>query len=109
MCGLLTKPGLAVWTGTPDGRPPQLSDMAAEAAAATGLVDVVDGHHGRATVTTATVSYVGMETARTFVLADIGPGRRCVASSDEPALAAAVVAGELIGTEVHVDGARVEV
>jgi acetyl-CoA C-acetyltransferase len=106
VCGLLTKPGLGVWSATPDGRGPLLSDLATEARAATESVDVVDEHHGRASVATCTVNYVGMEAARTFVLADIGPGRRCVATSDEPGLAQAVMAGELIGTEVQIVGAR---
>jgi hypothetical protein len=107
VCGLLTKPGLAVWSGTPDGRPPLLSDLAAEAAAASGSVAVVDAHHGPARVASATVDYVGLDPARTFVLADIDPGRRCVASSDDPGLADAVVAGALIGTEVRIEGTEV--
>jgi hypothetical protein len=69
---------------------------------------VVDEHHGPATVLTATVSYVGMETARTFVLADIDGGRRCVAVSDERGVAGAVTNGDLIGTVVQVDGCRLE-
>ncbi|HEY7946116.1 MAG TPA: hypothetical protein VID75_00495 [Acidimicrobiales bacterium] len=104
VCGLLTKPGLAVWTATPDGRPPLLSDLATEASAATERVQVADEHHGPARVTTATVGYAGMLPARTFVLADIEPGRRCVAGSNDPGLAQAVVSGDLIGTIVTVAG-----
>jgi acetyl-CoA C-acetyltransferase len=108
VCGLLTKPGLAVWSGTPDDRAPLLSDLGAEAGRASPAVDVVDEHHGRAQVLTATVSYVGLDTARTFVLADIDDGRRCVAVSDEPGVARAVTNGDLIGTVVQVDGCRLE-
>jgi len=108
VCGLLTKPGLAVWSATPDGRPPRLSDLAAEAAAATAAVAVADGHHGPARVVTATVSYAGMEAARTFVLAEAAAGRRCVASSDDPGLAQAAISGALIGTDVRISGTRVE-
>jgi acetyl-CoA C-acetyltransferase len=108
VCGLLTKPGLAVWSASPDGLPPLLSDLAAEAATATGSVDVVDDHHGPARVVSSTVSYAGMEPARTFVLADVGPGRRCVASTDDPGLAAAATAGALIGTDLQITGTRIE-
>jgi hypothetical protein len=48
-----------------------------------------------------------MEPARTFVVADIEPGRRCVAWSDAPALAESVVTGDLIGTDVHVAGKEI--
>jgi acetyl-CoA C-acetyltransferase len=108
VCGLLTKPGLAVWSATPDGRPPLLSDLAAQAERAAAPVTVADEYHGPATVATTTVSYAGMDVDRTFVLADIDDGRRCVASSDDRALAQAAVAGELIGTRVGIVGTRVE-
>lgn len=104
VCGLLTKPGLAVWSATPDGHPPLLSDLAAEAAAATPTVEVAGDHHGPATVVTATVTYNGQEPDTTFVVADVGPDRRCVAAGTDPALAAAVLSGELIGAEVAVAG-----
>jgi acetyl-CoA C-acetyltransferase len=108
VCGLLTKPGLAVWSATPDGRAPLLSDLAEEAAAGTESVNVADEHHGPARVVSSTVAYDGMDTGRTFVLADIDPTRRCVASSDEPGVAHAAIAGELIGTEVQISGTRIE-
>jgi acetyl-CoA C-acetyltransferase len=107
VCGLLTKPGLAVWSATPDGSAPLLGDLGAEADRATAAVEVVDEHQGPARVVTATVGYVGMETARTFVVAEIDTGRRCVAFSDEPDVARAVTNGDLIGTVVEVDGCRV--
>jgi acetyl-CoA C-acetyltransferase len=107
VCGLLTKPGLAVWSATPDYRPPLLSDLADEAAAATETMPVVDEHHGSASVISATVSYAGMDPARSYVVADTDGGQRCVASGDAPGLAAAVLAGELIGAEIEIDGRTV--
>ncbi len=108
VCGLLTKPGVAVWSATPDGHPPLLSDLAAEAAAATASVAVAAEHHGPARVVTATVGYAGGDAARTFVLADAGPGRRCLGSSDDPGLARAALSGALIGTDVRISGTRIE-
>ena len=61
--GLLTKPGIGVWAGTPDGRPPLVRDLGKAAEAATGVLDVVetiDGYEGEATVATYTVTYDGM-------------------------------------------------
>ena len=40
--GLLTKPGIGVWSARPDGRPPLLADLAVEAESATGTVEVVE-------------------------------------------------------------------
>jgi acetyl-CoA C-acetyltransferase len=108
VCGLLTKPGLAVWSATPDGAAPLLSDLATEAAGATEAVDVADEHHGPARVVSGTVGYAGMERAATFVVAEIEPGRRCVATSDDPAVADAVLAGTLIGKDVQIAGTRIE-
>jgi acetyl-CoA C-acetyltransferase len=107
VCGLLTKPGLAVWSATPDHRPPLLRDLATEAAAATESVSVVDEHHGTATVVTGTVTYSGLDPTRTFVLADTDAGRRCVAVSDSADLARAVTTGTLIGATVHIEGTTV--
>ena len=82
--GLLTKPGIGVWSGTPDGRPPLLGDLAVEAESATGVLDVVetlDGYAGEATVVTYTVTFDGMDPVRTVALCDTADGRRCVALS----------------------------
>jgi acetyl-CoA C-acetyltransferase len=107
VCGLLTKPGLAVWSATPDGRPPLLADLGPAAAAATPVVPVVaEGHRGGATVATYTVTYDDDGPARTFVIADTPEGTRCVAVSDDRALARTAVATELIGAAVTVDGVR---
>jgi acetyl-CoA C-acetyltransferase len=108
VCGLLTKPGLAVWSAAPDVRGPLVCDLAAEAAAVTESVDVVRAHHGPATVTTATVGFDGMDPVRLYVLADIDSGRRCVASSADAGLIEAALAGELIGTGVVIAGTALQ-
>ena len=71
--GLLTKPGIGVWSARPDGRPPLVADLAAEAESATGIVEVVEtleGYEGEATVVTYTVTFDGMDPVRTVVLCD---------------------------------------
>lgn len=105
VCGLLTKPGLAVWSCTPPGGPPLLADLAAEAAAATPTVAVTTDHRGPATVATYTVTYEEGRPATVKVVADTAGGARCVAVRHDPALAEAAVAAEFIGTTIGVDGA----
>ena len=103
--GLLTKPGIGVWSAVPDGRPPLLADLAHEAASVTEMVDVVeafDGYDGDATVATYTVTYEGMDPSRTVALCDTPDGRRCVAISEDADLAQHAVSHELIGAQAWV-------
>jgi acetyl-CoA C-acetyltransferase len=104
--GLLTKPGIGVWSGRYDGQPVLLADLADRARAETEVVDVVetlDGYRGAATVVTYTATFDGLEPVRTVALCDTGDGRRCVALSDDHGLAERVVAEEFIGCPVMVD------
>ncbi len=101
--GLLTKPGIGIWSTSPDGRPTLLADLGVEAEQATEVRDVVgtlDGYRGSGTVATYTVTPDG---PTTVALCDTADGRRCVAFSGDPVLAASAMERELIGTEVTVD------
>ncbi len=104
--GLLTKPGLGVWSAVPDGRPPLLGDLGQAASAATGVRDVVetlDGYNGEATVVTYTVTFDGLEPVRAVILCDTADGRRCVAVAEDPLLATYAVGTELIGARVRLE------
>ncbi len=82
--GLLTKPGIGVWSAGPDGRQPLVGDLADQVAVATEVVEVVDDDaptHGGVVsggrgVITATVTYDGMEPVHTLALCDQPDGRR---------------------------------
>jgi len=103
--GLLTKPGIGVWSATPDGRPPLLADLAFEVASRTDVVtavDSLDGYDGDATVATYTVTYDGMDPARVVAVCDTVDGRRCVSISADPYLAASACTEELVGTRVRI-------
>ena len=103
--GLLTKPGLGVWSARPDGRPPLLSDLAYEVASVTEVVEAVeslDGYEGPGTVATYTVTYDGMDPVRVVAVCDTADGRRCVAFSEDPDLAATACAEELVGSAVRI-------
>jgi acetyl-CoA C-acetyltransferase len=109
--GLLTKPGLGVWSAIPDGRPPVVADLALEAASVTDVVDVVeslDGYRGPASVATYTVTFDGLDPVRTVALCDTVDGRRCIAISDDPGVAAHAVDSELIGTAVEANGGSLD-
>ena len=103
--GLLTKPGLGIWSALPDGRPPLLADLAFEAESVTGVVDAVatlDGYEGAGTVATYTVTYDGTDPARVVAVCDTDDGRRCVSISTDADLAAAACTEELIGRRVRI-------
>jgi acetyl-CoA C-acetyltransferase len=106
LSGLLNKPGLAVYSTEPGPAPLLLADLAEEAARATPRVEVVAGYRGPARVAAYTVTYHGLAPARCTVIADTPAGARCVASSDDAALADRATRAELVGTSVAVDGAR---
>ena len=105
--GLLTKPGLAVWSTEPGERPPLVVDLGDAARAATEVRDVTGDAHGSATVATYTVTYRGAEPAAAFVIADLSDGRRWVGTSTDPDLLARGIGDgpELIGSAVQLDGA----
>jgi acetyl-CoA C-acetyltransferase len=104
VCGMLTKPGLAVWAARPDGRPPLVADLGAEAAEATPTVAVVEDYRGPATVASFTVTYEATSPARVAVLADVSARARCVAVTSDRAFAAEAVTRSLHGEAVQVEG-----
>jgi acetyl-CoA C-acetyltransferase len=97
--GLLTKPGLAVWSATPSVEP-LIADLAAEAAAETATLDAVDDYHGPATVATYTVRSDREGPSAIVVIADTPGGQRTVAVIEDRALAALATTDEFIGTHV---------
>jgi acetyl-CoA C-acetyltransferase len=103
--GLLTKPGIGMWTTRPDGMPPLVADLAGEAESATGVVDVIeelDGYDGVASVVTYTVTYEDLDPVRTIAVGDTDDGRRCVSISEDVGLARYAVENDLIGLPVRV-------
>ena len=100
--GMLTKPGLAVWSARSDGEPPILADLAQEAQAESETLEVIEDYAGPAAVASYTVTYEGPVPARVVVIGDTARGDRCVAVARDPGLAAQAVRDELIGTRVQV-------
>jgi acetyl-CoA C-acetyltransferase len=110
--GMLSKPGLAVWSATPPAGPGAalLADMAAETTAATAVLpvaDVLPDAVTPATVASFTVTYggdEGFDPARTVIVADLPDGTRTAATCEDPETAGLAVAEGLIGRTVSVQG-----
>jgi acetyl-CoA C-acetyltransferase len=108
--GLLTKPGLAVWSTEPAARPPLVADLGDRARVATRRCEVTGDAYGPATVATYTVTYEGAEPASAFVIGDLQDGRRWVGTTTDAELLARGVGDgpELIGSPVLLRGATCE-
>jgi acetyl-CoA C-acetyltransferase len=108
--GMLSKPGLAVWSATPTpghGEPP-VADLAAQATAATELAPVAETAPATATPATVlsfTATYggeSGLEPVRTAIVADLPDGIRTAATCEDAGTARLAVAEGLIGRAVCV-------
>ena len=102
--GMITKPGLAVWSTEPGGRPPLVADLKAEAAAATEVVDVHSHHDGPASVAAVTVTYDGYEPKEVIAVVDTPDGGRAIAKSTAADALRRATTEELVGCEVEVAG-----
>ena len=108
--GMLSKPGLAVWSATPpEGRGEALlADMADEAIAATEVVPVVavpPAETTAASVVSFTVTYggeAGLEPVRTAIVADLPDGVRTAATCEDARTAHLAITEGLIGRAVSV-------
>lgn len=105
--GLLTKPGLGVWSSEPDGRPPLVADLGPEASAATTTVPVDRAHDGTATVAASTVTFDGSEPHELVALLDTPAGARVIGRSEDRVLVERAMTEGLVGRTVHVAGTTV--
>jgi acetyl-CoA C-acetyltransferase len=94
--GLLTKPGLAIWSSEP-GDGVLIADLHAEAAAATATVESVTDHRGPATVAAATVTYQRGQPHELVAIVDTGSGTRAIARSTDEGLVASAVSDGIVG------------
>jgi acetyl-CoA C-acetyltransferase len=108
--GMLSKPGLAVWSCAPPSHPDGslLGDMAAEATAATEVVPVASAPPpaGPGTVVSFTVTYATdnpFEPVRSAIVADLADGERTAATCEDGATARHVLAEGLIGRTVRIE------
>jgi acetyl-CoA C-acetyltransferase len=106
--GMLSKPGLAVWSASPSRGVALLADLAEEAVAATEVLPVVDeppAAEAAATVASYTVTYSGadgLEPVRTAIVADLADGVRTAATCEDAETARLAIAEGLVGRAVKV-------
>jgi acetyl-CoA C-acetyltransferase len=105
--GMLTKPGLAVWSTDPDDQPPLVADLATEAARRTDTVGLAQDHTGNATVAASTVTYDGLEPAEAIAVLDTPEGDRVVARSQSLDVLAPATRSGLVGVTVAVDAGQI--
>jgi acetyl-CoA C-acetyltransferase len=112
VCGMLSKPGLAVWSATPPAtkRGVLIADMAATASAhtATRPVSSPECSFGPATVASFTVTYDASDPyvpTRTAIVADMADGNRTAATCDDAVIAHLALTESLIGRTVHIENA----
>jgi acetyl-CoA C-acetyltransferase len=106
--GMLSKPGLAVWSASPPRHAALPADLAADARAATQIVPVADGPAASETVATVasfTITYGGVdgfEAVRTAIVADLPDGVRTAASCEDAETARLAATEGLAGRTVMV-------
>jgi len=108
--GMLSKPGLALWSASPPSAPggPLLADLAVAATAATAIVPVVAGPPSDTTpavVASFTVTpggETGLDPVRTAIVADLPDGVRTAATCEDAGTARLAVSEGLIGRLVEV-------
>jgi acetyl-CoA C-acetyltransferase len=106
--GMLSKPGLAVWSASPPRQAALLADMAVEAREATEILPVADEPPAKettATVASFTVTYGGaddLEPVRTAIVADLPDGVRTAATCEDAETAHLAIAEGLAGRTVMV-------
>ena len=100
--GLLTKPGLTVWSTEPPAAGLLTADLVDEAKAATAEAPLDEDPDGKGTVATYTVVYDDMDPSGVRAIVDLTSGRRAVAALNDADIAASAVRQDLIGTPVTV-------
>jgi len=105
--GMLSKPGLAIWSGTPPTtvRPLLTADLGDEAARHTAVLPVAATEQvsGPATVVSYTVTFDSddpLRASRVAIVADLADGRRASATCDNASIAQAALTESLIGQTV---------
>ena len=104
--GLLTKPGLMIWSSEPGDRPVLVDDLAVEARARTPVAAASPGHRGPARIVAYTVTYGGELPQRLLAIADTADGTRCVVTTDDEAVAELATSEEMIGRRIDVADGR---
>jgi acetyl-CoA C-acetyltransferase len=101
--GIITKQGVSLWSSEPGSTVFAHHDVTEATERETERVELVEGGSGAATVASYTVLYENGAPKRAVLLCDLDDGRRTLALSDDPALAATATTEELCGRALRLD------
>lgn len=104
--GMLTKQGVALWSGTPGEQAWGFDDVTEAVRAVADLRDVVADYEGEATVAGYTVLYQGSDPWRAVAVFDLPGGKRTVAYSEAPADLARFEGEEACGLRCELSGGQ---
>lgn len=94
--GLLTKQGVSLWSTDPGDRPCRYDDVSDEVARELRRLPFVGEYTGRATIASSTVLYEPTGPRAAFIC-DTTDGRRTIASTPDPGIAAITAETEVTG------------
>jgi acetyl-CoA C-acetyltransferase len=101
--GIATKQAFCVWAQQPGAAPFAFRDVTDAVARAESPLAVEAGFSGQGTVAGYTVLHGKDAPPRGIVLADIGPGRRTVACTDDERLTTIMQGRDLVGSSVVIE------
>jgi acetyl-CoA C-acetyltransferase len=102
--GILTKQGVSLWSARPPASDFRFFDVSAETAPDQAPLALVESADGPARVAGYTVLFEGERPARAAFVCDLPDGRRTLAASDDPAVAALGTCEELTGRTLRLAG-----
>ena len=102
--GVLTKQGFGLWSTAPAPGGFQFADLSDAVARAASIRPVVADHRGAGRIAGYTVVHDRARPPSSIVVADLEGGRRAVAASADPELAARMQAEEFCGAAIVLDG-----
>ncbi|MEN8161338.1 MAG: acetyl-CoA acetyltransferase, partial [Myxococcota bacterium] len=104
--GMLTKQGVSLWASRPPAAEFAFFDVTEEAAREQAPIALAETFEGPARVAGYTVLFEGERPTRAIFVCDLDDGRRAVAASDDPALAARGTREELCGLPIRLAAGR---
>jgi acetyl-CoA C-acetyltransferase len=105
--GMLTKQGVSLWSTRPPANACRPIDVTREVQAATRRADIVADYVGDASVASCTVVYTADVPSRGIFVCDLPDGRRTLAETHDPQLAAAMTTEEFCGRRVRIGKGKI--
>ncbi len=105
--GMLTKQGVTLWSTKPPEAACRFIDVTRDVHAETRRLELVADYEGEASVASYTVVYAADVPSRGIFVCDLPDGRRTLAETHDPQLAAAMTTEEFCGRTVRIAPGRI--